>query len=65
MKLTAKQKNSPALGMHEFEWKLTPGLLKMPYENCVEHKLEECQYLQGESIHWHPRGGSHYSQVSE
>ena len=46
------------------KWNLTPDLLKMPYEQCVENKLEECQYVPGESIHWHPRGGSHYSQVS-
>ena len=46
------------------KWNLTPDLLKMPYEECVENKLEECQYVPGESIHWHPRGGSHYSQVS-
>ena len=61
MRLTAA-KNS-VLGKHE--WNLTPGLLKMPYEKCVEKKLQECQYVQGESIHWHPRGGSHYSQVGE
>ena len=50
--------------LHSSELTSNPGLLKMPYEKCVQKKLPECQYISGNSVHFGKFGGSHFSQVS-